>query len=57
MRVASLKAAAVDKLAAGIAAADAAALVETLLPIIDKAVADDDYEVATRFAKACSGLM
>jgi hypothetical protein len=50
---ASLKAAAIDKAASEVAAgADAKNLVETLLPIIDEAVAADDYESAARIAKA-----
>jgi len=53
VRSASLKADAVDKAAAGVAAGDSArALVETLLPIVDEAAAADDYEAAARIAKA-----
>jgi tetratricopeptide (TPR) repeat protein len=49
---AALKVAAVDKAAAAVAAGDAKALVDTLLPIIDEAVAEDEYEAAARIAKA-----
>jgi len=52
---AALKAAAIDKAAADVAPADAKALVETLLPIIDEAVTADDYDTAARIAKAAEG--
>jgi len=48
----SVKAAAIDKAAAGVAAGDAKALVDIILPVIDEAVAADDYEAAARIVQA-----
>ncbi len=48
----SVKAAAIDKAAAGVATGDAKALVDTILPVIDEAVAADDYEAAARIVQA-----
>jgi predicted Zn finger-like uncharacterized protein len=50
---ASLKADVIDKAATSVAAGEPAkALVDTLLPIINEAVAADDYEAAARITKA-----
>jgi hypothetical protein len=49
---AAVKRAAIDKVAAGVSATDAKALVDLLLPILDDALSADDYETAARVATA-----